>query len=210
MIKASWTTRSGTASADQVFVPASGTITDQTLTLNPNGTDFLGLWADGHLLRAGRDYTLSGNRLTLTAAALTRLAGDRAYGVRAVVEARFSKGVPWHIGIVSSDTPVLSAATGDTSGSLSIPTEFRGDLLATMEAKYADGSNAGPANWTSYQEFGGAFYPDAANGVVVLKQNFLNSLTDGSPVTLTLHFWSGATVTYHVVRSGTTVTGAAS
>ncbi|MFJ4526583.1 hypothetical protein ACIP4Y_37765 [Streptomyces sp. NPDC088810] len=27
------------------------------------------------------------------------------------------------------------------------------------------------------------------------------------PVTLTFHFWSGASVTYHVTRSGTTVTG---
>ncbi|MEZ0091790.1 endoglucanase [Streptacidiphilus sp. EB129] len=37
-IRAGWTTRSGTASSDQVFVPKSGPVTARTLDLNPNGT----------------------------------------------------------------------------------------------------------------------------------------------------------------------------
>jgi hypothetical protein len=43
---------------------------------------------------------------------------------------------------VAYDTPVLSNATG-TPDSFTIPTKYQGDLLATMEATYADGSNAG-------------------------------------------------------------------
>jgi carbohydrate binding protein with CBM46 domain len=33
-------------------------------------------------------------------------------------------------------------------------------------------------------------------------------IRSGARVTLTLHFWSGATVTYYVTRSGDAVTGA--
>ncbi|WP_342787040.1 endoglucanase [Streptomyces tailanensis] len=58
--------------------------------------------------------------------------------------------------VITYDTPVLSNASGSTSG-LAIPTQFRGDQLATMEAKYDDGGNAGPADWTSYQQWDTAF-----------------------------------------------------
>ncbi|WP_225848976.1 cellulase family glycosylhydrolase [Streptomyces sp. HPF1205] len=208
-IRSSWTTRSGTASSDNVFLPKSGAITDQTLTLNTNGTSFQGLTQGGTWLKYGSDYTVAGTQLTLKASALTRLAASRSYGVDATLQARFSQGVPWQINVVTYDTPVLSNASGTTS-SLTVPTQFRGDLLATMEAKYADGSNAGTATWTSYQEFNSTFSPDYGNNAITLTSDFLNSLTDGARVTLTFHFWSGATVTYYVTRSGTTVTGSTS
>ena len=67
--------------------------------------------------------------------------------------------MPWRINIITYDPPMLSNATGTTSA-FAIPTQFRGDQLATMEAKYADGSGAGPQNWTSYKEFGRTFTPD--------------------------------------------------
>jgi endoglucanase len=204
-IKSSWTTRSGTASSDLVFLPKSSAITARTLTLNPNGTDFQGLWYSGHELASGSDYTVSGDQLTLTATALTQLAGDRAYGVDATLQARFSRGVPWRIDVITYDTPTLSDATGNTSA-FAIPTQFRGDILATMEARYEDGSNAGPADWTPYQQWDTAFSaytPDA----IKLTPDFFNAVKDGSRVTLTFHFWSGATVTYHVTKSGTSVTG---
>jgi endoglucanase len=208
-IKSSWCTRSGTASSDLVFVPKSAPIGDQKLTLNLNGTDFRGLWQDNTRLTAGRDYTVSGDQLTLTATALTRLVGNRAYGVNATIEARFSTGVPWPIKVITNDAPVLAGSTGTTS-SFTIPTQFRGDVLATMESKYADGSNAGPASWTSFQGFGSAYAPDYPNNDIALTADFFASLTDGAPVTLTFHFWSGATVTYHVTKSGSTVTGTSS
>ncbi|WP_053712299.1 cellulase family glycosylhydrolase [Streptomyces sp. NRRL B-3648] len=208
-IRSGWTTRSGTASSDRVFVRKSAPVTAQTLTLNPNGTAFRGLWQGGTPLVAGRDYTLSGDQLTLTASALTRLAGDRAEGVDATVQARFSRGLPWQIDVLGYDTPVLSDASG-TTGSFTIPTRFRGDVLATMEARYADGGNAGQADWTPYQEFNRAFSPDYPGGRTVLTPDFLGALRDGAPVTLTFHYWSGAAVTYHVTRSGSSVTGTAS
>ncbi|WP_422769830.1 cellulase family glycosylhydrolase [Plantactinospora sp. WMMC1484] len=205
-IRSSWTTRSGTASSDQVYVPRTGAITSKSLTLNLNGTTFSGLRQGSTDLARGTDYTVSGTTLTLTAAAVTRLVGSRAYGVNANIQARFSQGVPWRISIISYDPPVLSNATGQT-GSFGIPTQFRGDQLATMEAKYADGSNAGPHNWTSFKEFDVAFAPDYSGNSITLKPEFFAEVNDGQRVTLTFHFWSGTTVTYHVTRSGSNVTG---
>jgi aryl-phospho-beta-D-glucosidase BglC (GH1 family) len=205
-IRSSWTTRSGTASSDQVFSARGAAVTDKSLTLNLNGTSFTGLRHGSTDLVRGRDYTLQGDRLTLTASALTRLSGSRAYGVNAVLSARFSRGVPWRIDLITYDRPVLRNATG-TTGSFAIPTDFRGDRLATMEARYADGSNAGPHDWTSYKEFDRAFAPDYANGVTTLTSDFFAEVRDGARVTLTFHYRSGTTVTYHVTRSGTSVTG---
>jgi endoglucanase len=205
-IKSSWKTRSGTASSDDVFVPKSAPVTDQTLTLNLNGTSFKRLCQGSRVLVPGVDYSVSGDQLTVKAAALSRLAGSRAYGVNTSLKAEFSTGVPWQINVITSDAPV-QANVSSTNGSLTIPTQFHGDLLATMEARYADGSNAGPTSWTSFQQFDTAFSPDYANGAIVLPAAFFNTVTDGARVTLTFHFWSGATTTYFVTRSGSTVTG---
>ncbi|WP_173064606.1 cellulase family glycosylhydrolase [Phytohabitans houttuyneae] len=205
MMKASWSTRSGTASSDQVYVPRTGAITGKSLTLNLNGLSFQGLWQGSTSLTNGTDYTVSGSTLTLTPAALTRLVGNRAYGVNATIEARFSRGAPWQIGVITYDPPTQAAATGTTSA-FTIPTQFRGDQLATMEAKYADGSPAGPANWTSFKEFWSNFQPDYAANTIILKPEFFAEVNDGA-VTLTFHFWSGTQATYRITKSGTSVTG---
>ncbi|MFF8280107.1 cellulase family glycosylhydrolase [Streptomyces lateritius] len=208
-IKSSWTTRSGTASFDKVFVPKSSPITAKSLTLNLNGTQFRGVWQGGTKLVAGRDYTVSGNQLTFTPRALTHLVGNRAYGVNATLQARFTSGLPWNIDIVTNDVPVLTNATGTTS-SFTIPTRYRGNDLATMHATYADGTNAGQTDWTPFQEFNKAFSPDYPNGTIILTPEFLNALRDGEPAKLIFHFYSGATVTYHVTKSGSSVSGTVS
>ncbi|MEU5153765.1 cellulase family glycosylhydrolase [Glycomyces sp. NPDC021274] len=206
MMKASWTTRSGTASSDQVYVAKSGTVSDVSLTLNLNGTTFQGLRLGTQNLVQGTDYTISGTTLTIKASRLTSLLGDRNYGVKADLHAVFSQGTPWRISIISYDQPTMSAASGP-SASFAIPTQFKGDQLATMEAKYADGTPAGPQNWTSYKEFARAFSPDYTAGTISLPTAFWNEVNDGQKVTLTFHFWSGKTVTYYVTESGGNVTG---
>ncbi|WP_232836963.1 cellulase family glycosylhydrolase [Lentzea terrae] len=205
-IKSSWTTRSGTASTDQVFNAKASAISAKTITLNLNGTSFGSLRQGAAELVRGTDYTVSGDQLTLTASALTRLSGSRNYGTNAVLTAHFSQGVPWRINIVTYDPPVLQSATGTTS-SFAIPTAFRGDLLATMEAKYADGSNAGPHNWTSFKEFDRTFAPNYTTGVTTLTADFFAEVGDNREVTLTFHYWSGTRVTYLVTKSGSSVTG---
>lgn len=79
-----------------------------------------------------------------------------------------------------------------------------------MHATYADGTNAGPTDWTPYQEFNGAFSPDYPNGTIILTTKFLNTLRDGDTATLVFHFYSGATATYHATKSGSSVTGTVS
>ncbi|HET6861029.1 MAG TPA: X2-like carbohydrate binding domain-containing protein, partial [Streptomyces sp.] len=205
-IKTSWTTRSGSTSFDRLFIPKSARITDQSLTLNRNGLSFRGLWHGDRKLAEGSDYTVSGDRLTLKAAALTRLVGDRSYGDNATLQARFSKGRPWKLHVATYDAPQQTGASGSTSA-LTIPTRFRGDQLATMEATYGDGSNAGPTDWTAFQEFNVSFTPDHAGNTITLTEKFLTSLRDDSPVKLTFSFYSGAEITYQVTKSGTSVTG---
>ncbi|GLH96705.1 cellulase family glycosylhydrolase [Phytohabitans aurantiacus] len=205
-MKSSWTTRSGTASSDQVYVPRTGSITSKSLTLNLNGTSFQRLSQGTTNLANGTDYTVSGSTLTLTASAVTRLVGNRAYGVNANIQAHFSTGVPWRISVITYDPPVLAGATGTTSA-FALPAQFRGDQLATMEAKYADGTNAGPHNWTSFKEFDVAFAPNYTANTITLTSAFFAEVNDGARVALTFHFWSGTTLTYYVTKSGSNVTG---
>ena len=82
--------------------------------------------------------------------------------------------------------------------SLRIPTQFRGDVLATMEAKYADGSAAG-RQLDVLPGVRRVLHPRLPGGAINLTTGFLSAINDGAPVTLTFHFWSGATVTYHVI-----------
>jgi hypothetical protein len=205
-IESSWTTDSATASTDQIFVRAEQEPSDATLTLNLNGNRLTSILNGERRLVRGHDYTVNGNQLTITAAALARLTQGRGYGVNATLTLRFDGGVPWDVNVITYDRPVLQDATGTTSG-LNISTAFYGDRLATMEAVYADGTNAGPHPWTSYKEFNRAFAP--GNGQITLKQDFFAEVNDNSTVTLTFHFWSGETVTYTLTRSGTTITGTA-
>jgi endoglucanase len=81
---------------------------------------------------------VSRDRLTLAAAALTRLTGDRAYGVNATLEARFSSGVPWRIDVTTYDAPVFAGATG-TAGSFAAPAQFLGDSLEATTPVFCTG-----------------------------------------------------------------------
>jgi aryl-phospho-beta-D-glucosidase BglC (GH1 family) len=206
-IESAWEGRSGTAASDLVYVPAGETPAAETIALNPNGLEFTGLWNGETQLAEGTDYTVDGDQLTLTAALLGGLVGEGT-GEQAVLEARFSSGVPWKLHVIASSAPVAQDAAGTTT-ELAVPVAFNGDQLATMEAVYPDGTAAGPQNWTSYKEFAVAFEPDSEAGQIVLPEAFFAEVNDNSTVNLTFHFWSGATVEYTLTRAGTTVTGSA-
>jgi len=210
MIQAGLKARSGTAESDQLFVAKGAPITARTIGLNLNGTRFEGLSAGDWLLVKGKDYAINGDVLTLTAATVAKLAGDQTLGVDSTLTVRYSKGVPWKINVITYAPVTQANATGDTTNGLVIPTQFNGDQPAEMEAKYADGSAAGEATWTTYQEFGVAFVPDVAGNTITMTPDFLKAINDGAPVTLTFYYWSGAKTTYTVTKSGTVVTGSAS
>jgi endoglucanase len=207
-LKAGWTTRSATASTDLLLVRKSAGAVARTVTLNLNGATLTSLAQGSTKLTAGSDYTLAGDQLTFTASALDRLSGSKAYGLNATVTATFNQGAVWKFKVITYDTPVLSNVTGTTSG-LVVPVTFNGDQLATMEAAYADGSGAGPQNWTTYKEYGTSYQPSYTANTVTLPSAFFAETNDGT-INLTFHFWSGATIKYTLVKSGSNVTGTAS
>jgi aryl-phospho-beta-D-glucosidase BglC (GH1 family) len=207
-ISTAWTTRSGTASSDIVFVDASSKVKDRSVTLNLNGLRFEKLRFGTTTLRAGKDYSLSGTTLKVKAQLLKRILGDREVGTSAQLKVHFSDGMPWKLNFISSEDPAVEDASG-TNESLLIPTTFSGNQLATMESVYADGTGAGYHGWTTYPEFWDDFKPDYEKGTIQLTKRYLDSLKDGEPVSLTFHFWSGQTLQYTVTREGAVVTGTA-
>ncbi|MGG4555206.1 cellulase family glycosylhydrolase [Paenibacillus humicus] len=208
MIKASWTGRSSTASSDLIHVKQGTAVKDTSVQLNLNGNTLTSLSVNGTTLKSGTDYTLNGSTLTFKASQLTKLTSSGKLGVNATIVAKFNRGADWKFNVVLYNTPKLSSTTGTTS-SFAIPTAFNGDQLATMEAVYVNGGNAGPHNWTSFKEFETTFSPAYSEGKIKLQQAFFNEVNDAT-VTLKFHFWSGEIVNYTIKKSGLTVTGTAS
>ncbi|WP_058830907.1 cellulase family glycosylhydrolase [Paenibacillus polymyxa] len=208
VIKASLKGRSSNAASDLIHLKKGSPVQETKVTLNLNGNQLKSLHANSKQLKQGTDYTLSGDTLTFKASLLTSLITSGKYGENAIMTAKFNKGADWNFRVVVYDTPKLSAVEGTTQA-FTIPTDFRGSQLATMEAVYTNGGNAGPQDWTPYKEFGNTFAPAYdANGIKLLPE-FFNSVKDGE-VTLKFHFWSGDVVTYKITKSGTRVTGVTS
>ncbi|WP_068505286.1 cellulase family glycosylhydrolase [Paenibacillus kribbensis] len=208
VIRASLKGRSSNAVSDLIHLKKGASVQDAKVTLNLNGNQLSTLSANSKQLKQGTDYTLNGDTLTFKASLLTNLTTSGKYGENAVINAKFNKGADWNFKVVVYDTPKLSATEGTTQA-FTIPTDFRGSQLATMEAVYTNGGNAGPQDWTPYKEFGNTFAPAYDTNGIKLLPEFFNSVKDGE-VTLKFHFWSGDVVTYKITKSGTRVTGKAS
>lgn len=197
-----------TASTDQIFVKKGQPVTDVSLQLNLNGNKLTGIKASGKTLKEGLDYTVdSSGKLTLKANALKFLTASGKMGLNDVLVLNFNQGMVWQVNIIRYDTPMLQSIDG-TVNSYAIPTAFNGDRLATMEAIYADGTFAGPQNWTAYKEFGNTFNPVYDSGTIQLLPGFFNEVNNGT-VTLKFHFWSGEIVTYTITKSGNVINGQA-
>ncbi|MBW5445160.1 cellulase family glycosylhydrolase [Cohnella sp. CFH 77786] len=205
VIMQSMTGRSSTANTDLIFLKSGTAVQDAVLDLNLNGNSFVSLKDGSATLSPGTDYTLSGSVLTVKASALAKYASG-SFGEKTVLTANFNAGPAWKIHVRYTNKPVQSQASGTIGGGLVIPTSFNGDLLATMEAVYASGGNAGPQNWTSYKEFNYTFTPDYANNTITIKPTFFAETTGGT-INLTFHFWSGQIVKYQISLKGNRVTG---
>lgn len=208
IMKAGWSRRSSTADTDLVFVKKGAALQDIKISLNLNGNKLTEIRTNGQLLVAGQDYTLNENMITLKSSLLSRLTVSGQFGVNAVLTAKFNRGADWNFKVIYNDKPVLRSTQGNTN-SFSIPTTFNGDQLATMEAVYATGGNAGPQDWSSFKEFGYTFSPYYSNNQITLKPAFFNEVRDGD-VTLKFHFWSGEIMTYKITKNSSSVTGKAS
>jgi aryl-phospho-beta-D-glucosidase BglC (GH1 family) len=208
MMKASWKGRSSTAETDLIYIKKDAAIQDAMINLNLNGNELKAIRSGADKLRLGTDYELNGDVLTVKASLLSKLTASGQFGENAVLTAKFNSGADWHFDVLYYDTPKLQNVEG-TTGDFAIPTAFNGDRLATMEAIYAAGGNAGPQNWTSFKEFAYTFEPSYDTNQIKLKPNFFNEVNDGV-VQLKFHFWSGEIVNYTITKNGTSIVGEAS
>lgn len=208
MMHASWKGRSSSAATDLIFVKQGEEVQDAVIPIQLNGNQMTALRVGGKVLRKGTDYEYSDQQLTIKASLLEQLTASGVLGENAVVVAQFNQGVDWSFKVLLVEKPVLQPTAGQT-GSFAIPASFHGDQLATMEAVYADGGNAGPQNWTSFKEFSYTFFPSYGTNEIKLTQKFFDEVNDGV-VILRFHFWSGEIVTYTLSKDGDQVVGSVS
>lgn len=197
--------RSSYTDTDSVFLKKGVPIKDRHLLLELNNNELLKITLEGRELEKGVDWDIVFGRLALKAEFLEKLNLEEL-GLAATLECQFSAGVPWEIYIISYDTPVFEAVDS-ARNRFRIPVQFKGDRLATMEAVYVSGGNAGPADWTSYKEFGSSFKPQYERNSIELPAAFFKDVKDGAPVKLKFHFWSGETVEYTVTKNKMQVRG---
>ncbi|MCK6073639.1 cellulase family glycosylhydrolase [Paenibacillus silvae] len=208
MMRAGWSGRSSTAETDQIYLKQHEPVQDVKISLHLNGNRFFSLKNGKTPLVRGKDYTIRNGVLTLKSSLLSRLTSTDELGVNARLTAGFSQGADWELNVIQYNTPVFNDAAGTTSA-FAIPVTFGGDQLATMEATYANGENAGPQNWTSFKEFAYTFSPDYERHVIELKPNFFKETKDGE-IHLKFHFWSGDVIDYTITKKGEQVTGTSS
>ncbi|KRF19365.1 hypothetical protein ASG93_32385 [Paenibacillus sp. Soil787] len=207
LIMASLKSRSSTAESDLIFIRKGAQDQDAVMPLSLNDNVLTSIKVGDYELVEGTDYVLNGEDLTVKASYLAKLTESAELGEVALIKARFNKGADWTFHVMYNDTPVLQNVVG-TTDSFAIPTAFNGDRLATMEAVYAAGGNAGPHNWTSFKEYARTYKPSYANNEISLTQGFFNEVNDGT-VILKFHFWSGAIIEYTITKNGTSITGSA-
>jgi hypothetical protein len=197
IMKQTVTGRVTTTDSDLIFLKSGVPVQDMPINLNLNGNNFVSLQDGSTTLTSGTAYTLSGSLLTIKAATLAKYASGN-FGQKTTLTINVNSGPSWHVYVRYYNTPTPSSVVGNNGSGLSIPVAFNGDLLSTMEAKYTNGDNAGPANWTPFQQFNSAFTPDYANNNITLTPAFFSGMPAGT-INLAFHFWSGNIVNYQIV-----------
>lgn len=204
IMSAGWNGRSSTAEAGSIYIKKDAPIQDAVLNLNLNGNKFAELYVGERMLAADTNYEASAERLIIKAALLESLLKGE-YGENADLTAKFSSGADWVISVILYDTPQLHSTEGNDT-LFSIPALYNGDRVRAMEAVYANGGIAGPADWTPFKEYNYAFAPDYEKGELNLTPQFFKELKDGE-VHLKVHFWSGSVLDYTLSKSGANIVG---
>ena len=197
-------TRSSNAKTDSIYLRKGAEVSDVQIPLNLNGNTLERIVLKEKPLDAGTDYAVADGNLTIKAQTLRPFATGE-FGTNATLMCEFSAGADWPLNVIYYDQPVMEVAEGTTQA-FTIPVEFNGDKVSTMEAVYAAGGNAGPHPWTPFKEYDVAFKPDYEMDEVQLTPQFFKDVKDGE-TRLKLHFWSGAVVNYLITKEGDRVTG---
>ena len=207
MIKTSLENRSSYTESDRIFIKKGTGVSEVTEKLSLNGNTLISIHDGNGPLVLDQDYTIStltDDTVTLKASYLEGVLTN-TYGENAALTFKFSQGEDWKVFIHGYDRATMAPAQ-DTTDSLTIPVNYNGDLVSTMEALYEDGTAAGPQNWTTYKEFGKTFKPNYTDQTLTITSDFFAETNNGQ-VTLKVHFLSGEVVTYTIVKSENTVTG---
>jgi aryl-phospho-beta-D-glucosidase BglC (GH1 family) len=206
VMMASLNGRSSNAASDSIYLLPGEEPEDVLVKLNLNGNSLTGIKAEDRLLAVGADYMISGDQLTLKADFL-RSHVPKEFGESVTLTCTFSAGADWKLHVIRYDHPAVRSIEG-TRDMLVIPVNYNGDKLATMEAVYEGGGNAGPASWTPFKEYAHSFEPDYKMNVLILTGKFFDEVNDGE-VLLKLHFRSGAVLDYKLSVSESKVIGTA-
>lgn len=201
IMKSSWEGRSSYTTSDRLFVKEEDRTKDQELKIILNGNAFVDIYNGTNKLILGTDYAYENETVSLYGTYVDKLIKDaeNKNGVVATLRFEFSAGAHWNLYVTYYDVPELAPAKGNTS-TICIPTVFNGARLSTMEAIYIDGSgNAGPQNWTSFQQFSETFSPDYSNNSITVNSKFFAETKNGE-ILLKFHFQSGEIIDYTIVR----------
>ncbi|MDQ0114477.1 cellulase family glycosylhydrolase [Paenibacillus harenae] len=204
VMMASLNGRSSHADSDSIYLLPGEESKDVLVNLNLNGNTLTGIRVEDRQLEAGADYEISGDQLTLKADFLRGYVPNTT-GESVTLTCTFSAGADWKLHVIRYDHPVVRSIEG-TRSMFVIPVNYNGDKLATMEAVYEAGGNAGPASWTPFQEYAHSFEPDYNLNILKLTNEFFNEVNDGE-VLLKLHFRSGVVLDYRLSVSGSKVIG---
>lgn len=142
MIKASWSGRSSYTESDHLFVKANEPIKDQIQELILNGNSLVEICDNHRMLKEGKDYIVTGEGVTIKASYLKSVL-KRHYGIQTTLTFKFSDGKDWKVDVDRYENAVLQDTEGTTS-EFSIPVDYRGDIIKTMEAVDEEGNAVGP------------------------------------------------------------------
>ena len=203
IIKASWKSRSSYTESDRLFIKSEDKYKEVQMKLILNGNTLKSVYNGGKKLVLGKDYILENDIITLKGNYVKTIITDN-YGINTTLTMKFSAGADWDVFVTHYKTPALGLGTGNTD-SFAIPVQFNGSRLSTMEAINANGTGAGPQNWTTFKEYDYAFTVNYADNKVVMTNNFFKEASDGE-IILKFHFQSGEILQCKILKAGNIVT----
>jgi endoglucanase len=151
-------TTDGSASSQQssayIYHQKNGTVTNATLPFLFNGNSLSKISKGSKQLAKGKDYTVSGEKITFSAAYLKSIITPTSpTGSLANLTLTFNRGAALTVNIVSYSTPVLASSSGTLPAAgqdLLIPVTWSGqNRPAAVKAAKADGTFL-VDDWTQY------------------------------------------------------------
>lgn len=199
IIRQSMQGRSSTAERDFINI-FEGAVEDTQLKLSLNGNTFEGIRTESGEL-AAESYELTEDILTIKSDYILNLVTDPAqYGLLETLYLEFSDGPDWKLYIYNTSTPEFTEVEG-RKGALTIPCDFKGTQLKTVEAKYISGGSNSPGsqNWTTFKQYGDQF--TTVTDGVRFTNNFFNETASECEIQFIFYFWNDTAVEYNLTIS---------